>query len=236
MAAQENAEKVEPRIVVLDTETTGLEPASGHRIIEIGCIEMLGRSITKRTFHHYVHPERDIDPGAQAVHGISLEDLVGKPKFADIADALITFISGANLVIHNAPFDVGFLNAEFKRLGKPPVHELAQITDSLPMARAQFPGKKNSLDALCDRLGVDNSGRTFHGALLDAQLLAEVYLGLTRGQESFSIGLESGTSALQKLARTDALVSVLRASETEEAAHRAYLEGMAKKVKVLWQA
>ena len=154
----------ELRIVVLDTETTGLEPDLGHRIIEIGCIEMRGRKVTSNTFHHYIHPERDIDPGAQAVHGISLEDLVGKPKFADIADALIEFISGANLVIHNAPFDVGFLNAEFKRVGKPPVHELAQITDSLPMARAQFPGKRNSLDALCERLDVDNSGRTVHGA------------------------------------------------------------------------
>ena len=235
MTAHGNAEKIELRTVVLDTETTGLEPDLGHRIIEIGCIEMLGRSLTKKTFHHYVHPERDIEPGAQAVHGISLEDLVGKPKFADIADELIAFISGANIVIHNAPFDVGFLNAEFRRLGKPPVHELAQITDSLPMARAQFPGKKNSLDALCDRLGVDNSGRTFHGALLDAQLLAEVYLGLTRGQESLSIGLESGTSALQKIARKNIAVKVLHASEEEESAHRAYLATMAKKTTVLWQ-
>ncbi len=233
MAAEE---KQELRTVVLDTETTGLEHSLGHRIIEIGCIEMLGRAATKKTFHHYIHPERDIDPGAQAVHGISLEDLVGKPKFADIADELIAFISGANIVIHNAPFDVGFLNAEFKRLGKPPVHEIAQITDSLPMARAQFPGKKNSLDALCERLDVDNSGRTFHGALLDAQLLAEVYLGLTRGQTSLGIELESGSSALQKIARNDANVCVLRASEEDEAAHRAYLDTMAKKAKVIWQA
>jgi DNA polymerase III subunit epsilon len=228
-------EKKELRTVVLDTETTGLEHSLGHRIIEIGCIEMLGRTATKNTFHHYIHPERDIDPGAQAVHGISLEDLVGKPKFADIADDLVAFLSGANIVIHNAPFDVGFLNAEFKRLGKAPVHEFAQITDSLPMARAQFPGKKNSLDALCERLDVDNSGRTFHGALLDAQLLAEVYLGLTRGQESLGIDLESGASALQKIARGASAVRVQRASEEEEAAHRAYLETMAKKAKVIWQ-
>lgn len=232
MAAEE---KQELRTVVLDTETTGLEHSLGHRIIEIGCIEMLGRAATKNTFHHYIHPERDIDPGAQAVHGISLEDLVGKPKFSDIADDLIAFLSGANIVIHNAPFDVGFLNAEFKRLGKAPVHEFAQITDSLPMARAQFPGKKNSLDALCERLDVDNSGRTFHGALLDAQLLAEVYLGLTRGQESLGIDLESGASALQKIARGASAVQVQRASEEEEAAHRAYLETMAKKAKVIWQ-
>jgi DNA polymerase III subunit epsilon len=234
-AASNPSNNAEQRTVVLDTETTGLEHSLGHRIIEIGCIEMFGRTITKNTFHHFINPEREIDAGAQAVHGIALEDLVGKPKFADIADELIAFLTGANIVIHNAPFDVGFMNAEFKRLGKPPVHEFAQITDSLPMARAQFPGKKNSLDALCERLDVDNSGRTFHGALLDAQLLAEVYLGLTRGQESLSIDLESGSSALKKIETQSAPARIVRASEEEEAAHRAYLETMAKKANVIWQ-
>jgi DNA polymerase III subunit epsilon len=223
------------RIVVLDTETTGLDASQGHRIIEIGCIEISERKVTTKTLHHYIDPERDIDPGAQAVHGISREDLAGKPRFADVAQEIADFITGAQIVIHNAAFDVGFLNAEFARLKMPPVATIAFVTDSLTIARAQFPGKRNSLDALCERLGVDNSGRTHHGALLDAQLLAEVYISLTRGQESLSIDFEETGQKIAAVAYSGTVQTYLASAE-EITAHEAYLDGLAKKSTPIWRA
>jgi DNA polymerase III subunit epsilon len=225
------------RIVVLDTETTGLEAAAGHRIIEIGCVELIERRPTGRTLHEYFDPERDIDAGAQAVHGISVEDLAGKPKFAERADQIVAFLRDAEIVIHNAAFDVGFLNAEFARVGVAQVHTFAQITDSLMLARAQFPAKKNSLDALCERLGIDNSGRTFHGALLDAQLLADVYLAMTRGQDSLSMDFDDAPKSLgAESAQPVGELTVLRASTEEIATHEKLLDGMAKKAAPIWRA
>jgi len=176
------------RQIVLDTETTGLDPRSGHRIIEVACIEMVNRRFTGHHLHKYVNPEREIDEGAQAVHGISLEFLADKPKFADIADEFLEFINGAELIIHNAPFDIGFLNAELDRLGRVPVGTICNgVIDTLRMAKDLHPGKRNSLDALCERYEIDNSSRTLHGALLDTELLAEVFLAMTRGQNSLMI-------------------------------------------------
>ncbi|MBP5987296.1 MAG: DNA polymerase III subunit epsilon [Azonexus sp.] len=176
------------RQIVLDTETTGLDPRSGHRIIEVACIEMVNRRLTGHHLHKYVNPEREIDEGAQAVHGISLEFLADKPKFADIADEFLEFINGAELIIHNAPFDIGFLNAELDRLGRVPVGTICNgVIDTLRMAKDLHPGKRNSLDALCERYEIDNSSRTLHGALLDTELLAEVFLAMTRGQNSLMI-------------------------------------------------
>ena len=178
------------RQVILDTETTGLNPATGDRIIEIGCVEMVGRRITDKTFHYYVNPERDIDAGAFAVHGLSREFLSDKPIFANIVEQLIEFVDGAEIVIHNAAFDLGFLDNEFALLKRPPFRNLAsKVTDTLLEARQMFPGKRNSLDALCERFSISNQHRTLHGALLDAQLLAEVYVAMTRGQEDLSIDL-----------------------------------------------
>ena len=176
------------RQIVLDTETTGLDPRSGHRIIEVACIEMENRRFTGRHLHKYVNPEREIDEGAQRVHGISLEFLADKPKFADIADEFLEFINGAELVIHNAPFDIGFLNAELRRLDRVPVETVCNgVIDTLRMAKDLHPGKRNSLDALCERYEIDNSGRTLHGALLDTELLADVFMAMTRGQNSLMI-------------------------------------------------
>ncbi len=176
------------RQIVLDTETTGLEPSQGHRIIEIGAIEIIARKFAEKPFHHYVNPQRAIDEGAKAVHGITEEFLADKPVFSAISQAFIDYVRGAELIIHNAPFDVAFLNAELARLGEQKLEKIVgKITDSLQMARSRFPGKKNTLDALCERLDVDNTSRTFHGAALDAQLLGDVYLGMTRGQESLEI-------------------------------------------------
>ena len=176
------------RQIVLDTETTGLDPRSGHRIIEVACIEMVNRRLTGRHLHKYTNPEREIDEGAQAVHGISLEFLADKPKFADIADEFLEFINGAELIIHNAPFDLGFLNAELRRLDRVPVETIcSRVTDTLRMAKDLHPGKRNSLDALCERYEIDNSSRTLHGALLDTELLADVFLAMTRGQNSLMI-------------------------------------------------
>ena len=178
------------RQIFLDTETTGLEHKLGHRIIEIAGVEMRNRRLTNRHFHSYLNPERDIDAGALSVHGISREFLLDKPRFADIAAEFLGFVRDAELVIHNAVFDVGFLNAELTRLNMAPVEEVcAGICDTLRMAKDLHPGKKNNLNALCDRYGIDNSHRTLHGALLDAEILAEVYLAMTRGQESLIIDL-----------------------------------------------
>lgn len=174
------------RQIILDTETTGLETQQDHRIIEIGCVEMVDRRLTGNNFHQYLQPDRQIDAGAVSVHGITNEFLEDKPRFADIVEDLISYLRGAELVIHNAPFDVGFLNHELKRLQqqKPLIEEISSVVDTLVMARKKHPGKRNSLDALCDRYFIDNSRRDKHGALLDAEILSEVYLVMTGGQES----------------------------------------------------
>lgn len=184
------------RQIVLDTETTGLEPASGHRIIEIGCIELLDRRLTGNRFHVYLNPERDIDPGAVEVHGLSAEFLADKPRFVDVWSDLLGFIQGAELVIHNAPFDVGFLNSELGLLtgGSGDIEHYCTILDTLVLARKKHPGQRNNLDALCKRYGINNSHRELHGALLDAEILAEVYLSMTGGQTS--LGLESEMEAV----------------------------------------
>lgn len=176
------------RLVFLDTETTGLDPRLGHRVIEVAAVEAVGRELTGNQMHHYFDPEREIDAGATAVHGLSWDDLRGKPRFSSVANELLNFMSGARVVIHNASFDVSFIDQELARLREAPIAKRhITVTDSLKLAREKFPGKRNSLDALCDRLGVDNSHRNLHGALLDARLLAEVYFALTRGQGSLEI-------------------------------------------------
>ena len=213
---------------VLDTETTGLNAEAGHRIIEVGCVELDERVYTGRTLHRYINPEREIEAGARDVHGISNEQLADAPLFADIAEELKQFIAGAELIIHNAPFDIGFLDAEYRRLDSThgSVAEWGKVLDTLILARERYPGQANSLDALCRRLEVDNSGREHHGALLDAQLLAEVYLSMTGGQ--VSLGLQSqATSARRKSAvRFEPRAGVLPAvkvSEQEREAHEARL-------------
>ena len=221
------------RQIILDTETTGLSAETGDRIIEIGCVELLNRKLTRNNFHHYVNPERDSHEDALKVHGISNEFLRDKPKFAQIADELLAYIEGAELIIHNAPFDLAFLNKELERLGKGPITEFVLgITDTLAMAKDMFPGKRNSLDALCDRLEVDNSGRTLHGALLDAELLADVYINMTRGQDALLIDAhatgtaEEGGVSLIDLRQFD--LPVIQASEQECAAHEEVLKQMDK--------
>lgn len=230
------------RQIILDTETTGLEPSQGHRIIEFAGLEMVDRKLTGRHLHLYMHPEREIDPDAERVHGISLDFLADKPKFHAVADELVDFISGAELIIHNAPFDVGFLNAEFSRLGIAPVDKLcALVTDTLRMARDTFPGKRNSLDALCDRFEIDRSNRTLHGALIDCELLAEVYLWMTRGQESLMMdagpGEGEGINGLN-LAFERKPLTVLAPTAEELAAHQEYLDLLDKTVKgsCLWRS
>ena len=183
------------RQIFLDTETTGLEHKLGHRIIEIGCVEMRNRRLTNRHFHRYLNPDRDIDAGALAVHGISLDFLQDKPHFTDIAAEFLDFVRGAELIIHNAPFDMGFLNAELSRLDMAPLDTVCRgVLDTLRMAKDLHPGKKNNLNALCERYGVDNTRRTLHGALLDAEILAEVYVAMTRGQESLIMDLSNDSA------------------------------------------
>lgn len=215
------------RQIVLDTETTGLSADSGDRIIEIGCVELLGRKLTGNNLHFYLNPERDSHEDALKVHGISNEFLRDKPKFAEVADELLRYLEGAEVIIHNAAFDVGFLDRELERLGKPNFGSVvAEVTDTLVMAKQLFPGKRNSLDALCDRLGVDNSSRTLHGALLDAELLADVYINLTRGQEALLIDLGEVSTPGESVERIDLSVfqlPVLRANELELAAHEEVL-------------
>lgn len=181
------------RWVILDTETTGNDPRNGHRIIEVGCVEIIERRRTGRTFQAYLNPDRESDEGALQVHGLSSEFLADKPRFPDIADRLHSFLDGAEVIIHNAPFDLGFLDAEYARLdpAAAPFSEKLLVTDSLQVARQKHPGQPNSLNALCRRYGVDGSGRTLHGALLDSELLADVYLALTAGQSAFELPLES---------------------------------------------
>jgi DNA polymerase-3 subunit epsilon len=222
------------RQVVLDTETTGLEVREGHRIIEIGCIEIVGRRLTERRLHHYINPERDSDDGALAVHGITREFLADKPRFADVMEEFLEFVGDAEVIIHNAAFDVEFLDAELARIGKPPFTQHCHaVTDSLRLARDLHPGKRNSLDALCERYAVSNAHRTLHGALLDAGLLAEVYLAMTRGQDSLVMDL-GGTTTSEEIGPIDlSALIVLRATPEEEAAHDVVLNGIEKAHKVL---
>jgi DNA polymerase-3 subunit epsilon len=181
------------RQIVLDVETTGLEASAGHRIIEIGCVEILNRRLTGQKFHRFLNPEREIDAGALAVHGIELSRLAQAPKFAEIAAELVAFIEGAELIIHNAPFDVGFLDAEFARLnGSRPVAQVCKVLDTLALARSLHPGQRNSLDALCKRYSVDNTKRELHGALLDAGILVDVYLAMTGGQSALALDMSGG--------------------------------------------
>ncbi len=222
------------RQIILDTETTGLEPSEGHRIIEIGCVEMIDRRITGNTYHQYIQPDREIDAGAIEVHGITNESLADKPRFADIAGEFLEFIRDAELVIHNAPFDVGFINHELRMLDAAagPLDSYCTVLDTLALARQMHPGQRNSLDALCRRYEIDNSQRELHGALLDAEILADVYLAMTGGQVSLS--LESGTAArtedaaagVRRLAAERPPLRVIRASAEELAAHEARLDAI----------
>ncbi|ASJ72457.1 DNA polymerase III subunit epsilon [Granulosicoccus antarcticus] len=227
-----SGQKIGSRVVFLDTETTGLDHKSGHRIIEVGCVEMQDRRLTGNNLHIYLQPDREIDPGAMAVHGISNEFLIDKPRFAEIADELRDYLTGAELIIHNAPFDVGFLEHEF-RLCNAPVNlsEVCRVTDSLAMARKQYPGQRNSLDALCKRLGVNNGHRTLHGALLDSEILADVYLVLTGGQTKLSLDQESSSGSVVVDLATSVDVSQLRkvmANSDELLGHDKWLEQLRK--------
>lgn len=223
------------RQIVLDTETTGLSPEQGHRIIEIGCLEMLNRKMTGNCFHVYINPQRLIEAGAQAVHGLSSEFLSDKPIFEEIAKDFLEFIQGAELIIHNAPFDVGFINFEFQRLGKgfSPLTKYCTIIDTLALARSKHPGMHNNLDALCKRYNVDNSNRDLHGALLDAQLLSQVYLLLTGGQRQLfetndnvqkETNSELGTATIKKAVN----LRVIRATADELTVHQEFLENILK--------
>ena len=224
------------RQIVLDTETTGLNPRSGDRIIEIGCVELMNRRLTGKNFHCYLNPERDSEEGALAVHGLTTEFLRDKPKFAAMVAELRDYISGAEVIIHNAPFDVGFLDAEFKRLDLPLFNaQVSGVIDTLVQAKELHPGKRNSLDSLCDRYGVSNAHRTLHGALLDAELLAEVYLAMTRGQNSLSMDLEDDAQADQQGAQVElvplASILVLPASADELAEHELALSALDKEMR-----
>lgn len=228
------------RQIVLDTETTGLEVTLGHRIIEIAAVEIVNRRLTRRTFHRYIDPQRDIDPGALEVHGLTREFLQDKPRFGEIAAEFLEFVDGAELIIHNAPFDVGFLDHELSRLDRGRINDYCRpITDTLRMARDLHPGKRNSLDMLCERYEVDNSARTLHGALLDAELLAEVYLAMTRGQDALIIDLvpsrAMASAAAVDLSALD--LPVITASVQELAAHARQLDDIDKASKgaCLWK-
>ncbi|MEM6484138.1 MAG: DNA polymerase III subunit epsilon [Pseudomonadota bacterium] len=225
------------RQVVLDTETTGLEVSQGHRIIEIGCVEVQNRRLTGRHFHRYIDPERDVDPGAIEVHGITNEFLADKPLFSAVSPDFLEFVEGAELIIHNAPFDIGFLDHELRSLDSKfsGLAQLCEVTDTLLMARNKHPGQRNSLDALCQRYDVDNSNRELHGALLDAEILAEVYLVMTGGQTMLALGSEDQaastgkrrSSQRQAIQRSGRL-KVIKASEAEQQAHQNLLAEMEK--------
>lgn len=237
------------RQVVLDTETTGLEPGEGHRIIEIGCVELVNRRPTGRHFHEYLNPERDIDAGALKVHGISLADLAGKPRFSDVARRLLEFIDGAELVIHNAPFDVGFLDAELARWVRAHGGEVVtvctrcRVLDTLALAREMHPGQRNGLDALCKRYFIDNSHRTLHGALLDARILADVYLAMTGGQSALALDEVAGAGSAVVATHSVQVVTgglalkVVAANDAELAAHEAFMQKVNKASggKAFWQ-
>jgi DNA polymerase-3 subunit epsilon len=222
------------RQIVLDTETTGLNPRTGDRVIEVGCVELVNRMLTGNNFHVYINPERDSEEGALAVHGLTTEFLSDKPRFHEIAEDLRAYIQGAEVIIHNAPFDLGFLNHEFARLNIPSFTDhCSGVIDTLVNAKEMHPGKRNSLDALCDRYGVSNSHRKLHGALLDAELLADVYLSMTRGQNSLSMDIEvevTGDGALLDAVPLGDVI-VLRADDAEGAAHESLLAGLDKAVK-----
>lgn len=219
------------RQIFLDTETTGLDPRQGHRIIEVAGVEMVNRCLTGKHFHHYLNPDRDIDAGAQDVHGISREFLQDKPRFKDIAQDFLDYIAGAELVIHNAPFDIGFLNSELGLIDQGRVEDsCTSVVDTLKLAKELHPGKRNNLDALCERYQVNNAGRTLHGALLDSDLLAEVYLAMTRGQETLDIDIGGswGGSSDTFTAANRGDLTVQRATAEEIAAHAAYLDDVDK--------
>lgn len=229
------------RQIILDTETTGLSAAGGDRVLEIGCVELLNRKLTGHHFHHYINPERDSHEDALRVHGITTEFLRDKPKFGEIVDAFLAYCTGAELVIHNAAFDVGFLDKELERLGKPPLKSFVSgIIDTLALAKELYPGKRNSLDALCDRLEVDRSGREVHGALLDAELLSQVYINLTRGQDALliDVGDEDATvAAVPQMDLRGFVLPVLQVSEEEAAAHQDLLKQLDKSSggKTVWR-
>lgn len=222
------------RQIVLDTETTGLEPSQGHKIIEIGCVEMINRRLTGNNYHQYLQPDRKIDEGAQNVHGISNEFLADKPRFTDIVKDFIEYVDGAELIIHNAPFDVGFLNHEFKLAGEEfgQVNSYCTVIDTLVMARKLRPGKKNNLDVLCREYDVNNAHRELHGALLDSELLAEVYLHMTGGQTHLSLESDedaaaaSGQTVTRKLSANRKPIKIITANDDELQAHRAMVEKM----------
>lgn len=233
------------RQVVLDTETTGLEPEQNHRVIEIGCVELVNRRKTGRTFHRYLRPDREVDFGALQVHGITNEFLATQPRFEEVADELLAFIAGAELIIHNAAFDVAFLDAELKRLPGPRkrVSDFCSILDTLPLARQLHPGQRNSLDALCKRYEVDNSRRELHGALLDAQILGDVYLAMTGGQAALILGdttvtLHDEANQLARMPRPEGELVVVRASATELALHERALAAIDKASggRTLWRS
>lgn len=235
------------RQIILDTETTGLEHSQGHRLIEIGCVEMINRRLSGRHFHRYINPQREIDAGAIEVHGITNEMLVDKPLFHQIVDELIEFIGGAELIIHNAPFDIGFLNNEVSLLGRAErIDQICTVIDTLVLARQRHPGQKNNLNALCQRYGVDNSQRELHGALLDAEILAEVYLAMTGGQTALELAsCEAEASAtmrqeggIRRLAVTGAALKVVCAGPDDLAAHEKQLERLDKACggKTIWRS
>ena len=222
------------RQIVLDTETTGLNPRTGDRVIEVGCVEIFNRKLTGNNFHRYINPERDSDEAALAVHGLTTEFLSDKPKFHEIAEELRAYIQGAEVIIHNAPFDLGFLNHEFARLGLPPfVEHCSNVIDTLVQAKELHPGKRNSLDALCDRYEISNAHRKLHGALLDSELLADVYLAMTRGQNSLTMDVEVEAAAGGGLLEAVPLgeIIVVAASADELAIHEEVLAGLDKNVK-----
>jgi DNA polymerase-3 subunit epsilon len=229
------------RQIVLDTETTGLNPRTGDRVIEIGCVEIVNRTLTGNNFHCYINPERDSEEGALAVHGLTTEFLRDKPKFHEVGEELRAYVDGAEVIIHNAPFDLGFLNHEFTRMGlKEFVSHCASVIDTLVHAKEMHPGKRNSLDALCDRYGISNAHRKLHGALLDAELLADVYLAMTRGQNSLSMDLEEEVAGGGELLEAVPLgeIIVVTAAHDELAAHSSLLAGLDKAVKgnCVWRA
>ncbi len=228
------------RQIVLDTETTGLQVEQGHRIIEIACVELLNRKLTHKKYHCYFNPERDLDEGAEAIHGIKRSFLVDKPLFADLASDFIDFVQGAELIIHNAPFDLGFINNELQRCEKnwKPLTAYCRILDTLALARKLHVGMRNNLDALCKRYGVDNRHREYHGALLDAYLLAQVYLSMTEGQRSILDGLDQSAELLeqQPLAQINEKRQkiIIQATTEEQQSHEEYLQKMIKQGKCLW--
>ncbi|MBF6631299.1 MAG: DNA polymerase III subunit epsilon [Comamonas sp.] len=233
------------RLVVLDTETTGLSAEGGDRVIELGCVELVGRKLTGNNLHLYFNPGRDSHPDALRVHGLTTQFLSDKPKFAEKAQDILSYLQGAELIIHNAPFDVGFLNKELARLGMQPLKSYVEgVTDTLVMAKELFPGKRNSLDALCSRLDVDNSSRTLHGALLDAELLADVYINMTRGQNALVMPDEGEKTPEQEMSLvipqvdlSSLVLPVLRANEFEAAAHEQVLNELDKSSagKTIWR-